>query len=201
MRNSTQVNNPKNPMSVAEAIYNRHAVRDYLPQKVDQNTIRTLLDAAVHAPTALHEEPWSFVVIQDKSILNRLSESAKILVRRDVANSDSWQAKHQLDFVNQANFNVFYNADTLIIICSKFQGTFVAADCWLAAENLMQSACANGLGSCVIGFAVSALNIPEWKAELGIPKEMTAIAPIIVGYAKGETPPVSRRQPEIISWK
>jgi nitroreductase len=74
------------------------------------------------------------------------------------------------------------------------------ADCWLAAENLLLAAYAQGLGTCVIGFAVSALNTPEWKAELKIPSEMTAIAPMIVGVPAGVTPPVPRKPPEIISW-
>lgn len=53
-----------NSINVVDAIYNRRAVRDYLPQKVDKETINSLLDAAVHAPTALHEEPWMFFIMQ-----------------------------------------------------------------------------------------------------------------------------------------
>ena len=53
----------------------------------------------------------------------------------------------------------------------------------------------------MIGFAVGALNTPTWKMELGIPPEMTAIAPIILGVPAGETPAVPRKQPEIVSWK
>ena len=192
---------PEVSMSAMDAIYHRRAVRDYTPQTIDQAVIRTLLDAAVQAPTAMHEEPWSFAVIQDKNLLNRLSDSAKERVRSEAQGSDSHHAKHSLELVNEPDFHVFYNAGTLIVIYSKFQGPFVAADCWLAAENLMLAACAKGLGTCVIGFAVSALNTPEWKAELKIPAEMTAIAPIIVGVPAGETPPVPRKQPEIVIWK
>jgi nitroreductase len=192
---------PEVPMSAMDAIYHRRAVRDYTPQTIDQAVIGTLLDAAVQAPTAMHEEPWSFAVIQDKNLLNRLSDSAKERVRNEAQGSDSHHAKRSLELVNKPDFHVFYNAGTLIVICNKFQGPFGKADCWLAAENLMLAACAKGLGTCVIGFAVSALNTPEWKAELKIPAEMTAIAPIIVGVPAGETPPVPRKQPEIVIWK
>jgi nitroreductase len=189
------------PMGAMDAIHHRRSVRDYAPRTVAQTVIRTLLDAAVHAPTAMHEEPWSFAVIQDKNLLNRLSDSAKERVRSEAQGSDSHHAKHSLELVNKPDFHVFYNAGTLIVIYAKFQGAFVVADCWLAAENLMLAAYAKGLGTCVIGFAVSALNSPEWKAELKIPAEMTAIAPIIVGVPAGETPPVPRKQPEIVAWK
>lgn len=188
-------------MSVMDAIHQRRSVRNYTPRTIEQTVIRTLLDAAVLAPTAMHEEPWSFSVIQDKKLLDRLSESAKKLVRNEAQGSDSHQAKHTLHVVDKPDFHVFYNAGTLIVIYSKIQGPFVVADCWLAAENLLLAACSQGLGTCIIGFAVSALNTPEWKAELKIPAEMTAIAPIIVGVPAGETPPVPRKPPEIIIWK
>ncbi|MGD0412462.1 MAG: nitroreductase family protein [Verrucomicrobiota bacterium] len=192
---------PEVSVSAINAIYLRRSVRDYAPRAIGQAVIQSLLDAAVHAPTAMHEEPWSFAVIQDGNLLNRLSDSAKESVRREAQGSDSQHAKHSLELVNKPDFHVFYNAGTLIVIYGKFQGPFVAADCWLAAENLMLAACAKGLGTCVIGFAVPALNTPEWKAALSIPAEMTAIAPIIVGVPAGETPSVPRKPPEIIAWK
>jgi nitroreductase len=106
--------------------------------------------------------------------------------------------QHRLD---DPNFHIFYDAGTLVVIWGKPMGPFVTADCWLAAENLMLAACAKGLGTCVIGFAVGALNLPEWKARLGVPANWSAIAPIIVGVPAGPTPPVPRKEPEIASWR
>jgi nitroreductase len=201
MTNPRNAAMPQVSISALDAIYHRRSVRDYTPQTIDQAVIRALLDAAVHAPTAMHQEPWSFAVIQDKNLLNRLSDTTKELLRREAQGSDSHHAQHTLELVNKPEFHVFYNAGTLIVIYGKFQGPFVAADCWLAAENLLLAACAKGLGACVIGLAVSALNTQDWKAELKIPAEMTAIAPIIVGAHDGETPPVSRKQPDVVAWK
>lgn len=188
-------------IDLMDAINHRHAVRDYLGKKVESSVINKLLDAAIHAPTALHEEARAFVVIQDKTILDRLSESAKALSRIEAQQSISQQRNHILDVVNQKEFNVFYNANTLIVIYSTFQGPFVTADCWLAAENLMLSALAYNLATCVIGFTVSALNLPEWKAELAIPEGMTAVAPIIIGWPAGTTLPSLHNPPNILTWK
>jgi len=198
---SPKIAKPGGPMSLTDAIYHRRAVRDYTPRRVDESTIRALLDAAVHAPTAMREEPCAFAVIQDRSLLDRLSETAKEEMRRAVEGFEPGQREHALGRLHQPGFHVFYNAGTLIVIYSKFQGPFVVADCWLAAENLMLAACAQGLGTCVIGFAMAALNTPQWKTELKIPAEWTAIAPIIVGVPAGETPPVPRHAPEIVAWK
>ena len=192
---------PERQMSIMEAIYGRRSVRSYTPKRLDQATIRTLLDAAVWAPTAVHEEPWAFVIVQDMAVLKNLSDRAKKIFAAEAPRTHPDQASRLLDVLAQPDFNIFYNAGTLIIICARPKGPFVVADCWLAAENLMLAACAMGLGSCVIGFAVPALNTPEIKAELGIPADCTAIAPIIVGVSSGETPRTTRKEADILAWK
>lgn len=187
--------------SAMDAIYSRRAIRDYTTAPVEPETVRALIDAAIQAPTAMHVEPWSFVVIQNKSTLDRLSETAKELVIAKYKGLDSLQARHMVEIVETPNFNTFYNAHTLIAICSKASEAMNLADCWLAAENLMLAATAKGLGTCVIGFAIEALNTPEWKAELEIPHGTTVVAPILVGVSKGKAPLSARKPPEILSWK
>ena len=193
---------PSKPtMSAMDAIHQRRSVRNYTQQAIDKATVNALLNAAVLAPTAMHQEPWSFVVIQDRGVLDRLSDKCEEQVREEAKRGDFPSSKHRLHLAGVPEFHVFHKAGTLIIICGKHTGPFVAADCWLAAENLMLAACANGLGTCVIGFAVEALNTAEWKAELKIPNEMTVIAPIIIGVPASEPPATSRKPPEILLWK
>jgi nitroreductase len=188
-------------MSLIDAIYKRSSVRSYSPERLDETTIRTLLAAAVRAPTAVHLEPWMFAILQDTNALKRLSDRAKPLFLEEVRRAHLDRGGHALDIFASPDFNMFYNASTLIVICGKPMGPFVVADCWLAAENLILAACSMGLGTCVIGAAVPALNTPDIKAELGIPDEVTATAPIIVGVPSGETPPTARKEPEVLFWK
>jgi len=187
--------------NVFEAILARRSVRAYAPDGLDRNTIQTLLEAAVRAPTAMHEEPWAFVVVQDHALLQRLSDQAKPIFVEEVRHRNSHGARHSFDHFTQPDFNIFHGADTLIIICARPTSPFVVADCWMAAENLILAANALGLGSCVIGSAVAALNIHKVKAELGIPDEYNVIAPIVVGVPSGETRAISRKVPQILFWK
>lgn len=180
--------------NIFETILARRSVRSYTPQQVDKGTLRTLLEAAVRAPTAMHKEPWAFAVIQNKQILQTLSDRAKPLFIEEIKRSGA-----SLDLTNRAEDVIFYNAGTLIIICGKTNERFSEADCWLAAENLMLAACAMGLGTCVVGSALLAINIPEVKTSLGIPAEYAAIAPIIIGYPSGETAPSTRKPPLILN--
>lgn len=187
--------------NVFEAILARRSVRAYAPDGLDRNTVQTLLEAAVRAPTAMHEEPWAFVVVQDHALLLRLSDLAKPIFVEEVRHRNSQGTSHSFDHFTRPDFNIFHGADTLIVICAKPSSPFVTADCWLAAENLMLAATAIGLGSCVIGSAVAALNIHKVKTELGIPDEYNVIAPIVVGIPSGETRATSRKDPKVLLWK
>ena len=64
----------------------------------------------------------------------------------------------------------------------------------------MLAACAKDLGTCCIGLAVSVLNAPDVKRELGIPEGSDAVAPIIVGFPHGKIEPVDRRPPQVLRW-
>ncbi len=185
---------PELEMSVFEAILSRRSVRHYTSQQADQHTVRILLEAAVRAPTSMHQESCVFIVIQDQPLLQRLSKLAKAFFM-----AEATIAAHPMDRCDERDANIFYNASTLIVIGSFATGQFVAADCWLAAENLMLTACAMGLGSCIIGNALPIFNVPEIKAEFGIPAEYCAIAPIIIGYPSAATLPVSRKDPVALS--
>jgi nitroreductase len=184
-------------MTLRNAIYGRRSVRAYAPERIEQSTLHALLGAAVRAPTAMHGEPWQFVIVQDANVLRRLSDRAKVLFS---AETKHLHRDSSLDVFSQPDFNVFYDAGTLLVICAKSAGQFEIADCWLAAENLMLAAHAMGLGTCVIGSAASALNLPDVKHELGIPADTTAVAPIIIGKPRGETPPSARREPNVLAW-
>ena len=192
---------PNSAMTVRDAIYARRSVRQYTGERLPVATVRELIAAAVRAPTAIHEEPWQFLVVQDEAALRRLSDRAKSLLAADVRRLHLDRGARGLDVFAQPDVNVFYDAGTLIVVCGRPVGPFVVADCWLAAENLMLAAHALGLGSCVIGSAVAALNAPDVKQDLGIPAGSTAFAPVIVGTPKGEWPATARKPPEIIGWR
>lgn len=179
-----------------EAIYGRRAVRSYAPKDLDRPTIEALLDAAVQAPSAVNAQPWGFVVVQGTERLARYSARAKTLM---AAKAAAEPKMHRMaDLLADPSYDIFYDARTLIVICSA--GPWADADCWLAAENLMLAAYAMGLGTCCIGFALPLLAEADVKRELGIPDDWKACAPIIVGVPSEAPPPVPRNPPRILSW-
>jgi nitroreductase len=196
------------PLTALDVIFSRRSVRAYTGERLDYDTVRALLDAAVQAPTAMHAEPWAFVVVQDAAALKRYSDAAKGLWSTELDQHRDLHAVGEAAVRSQFSqrladpvFDLFYDAGTLIVICTKATGPFATADCWLAAATLMLAASAMGLGSCCIGSAIGALNSSNVKHELNIPDDVVAVAPVIVGVAAEPADPVARKSPEILCWK
>ena len=182
-------------MDINEAISGRRSTRDYTGQPVDEETVRRLIDAAVHAPSASNGQPWTFTVVRDQGLLDRISDAAKSHVLATLP--DGPQSDHYRTMLSDASFQIFYHASALILISGIAQRPWVAEDCALAAENLMLAAYSEGLGTCWIGFAQGFLNTSEGKKALGLPATAVPVAPIIVGHPKAEIAPVPRKEPEI----
>jgi len=65
------------PTSVIDAIYNRHAVKNYQPDFVislaDENK---LFDLARNSPTSFNLQNWRFVVVKDKALRQEIGKAA-----------------------------------------------------------------------------------------------------------------------------
>jgi nitroreductase len=64
-------------MELDVALRGRRAVREYTPEGVDDAAIERLIDAAVQAPSAVNEQPWTFTVVRDPQVLDRIASEAK----------------------------------------------------------------------------------------------------------------------------
>lgn len=184
-------------MDLIEAIYHRRAVQDYTDAKVATETINTLLDVAVQAPSALNQQPWAFAIYSGKSQLKDYSDRAKIHFL--TTHLPPFGMHKRGNTLTDPNFNIFYNAGTLVVICAK-PGYNAAEDCNLAAQTFMLAAHGMSLGTCPIGIARPWLQLPEIKAELQIPPDYTPIFPMTLGYPAGVLDATSRNAPEIVNW-
>lgn len=182
-------------MDLKQAIYTRRSVREFSPEPLDQDVLRDLIDAAVQAPSAVNQQPWSFCVVRDKALLAHISREAKAHMLR--VSAAGLLSHHFQEILNDPSFDIFYHAPALVLISSVAQSPWAIENCSLAAENLMLAACAGGLGTCWIGFAQAWLGTSEGKAALELPSSYVPVAPIIVGHPKSLPPAVPRREPEI----
>ena len=182
-------------MDLNEALSGRRTVREYTKEAVDEPTIRRLMDAAVHAPSAVNQQPWTFTVVRDQRVLDQISRDAKshmLATMSAISHADHFRSR-----LIDPDFHIFYHAPVLILISAVAEGPWIVEDCALAAENLMLAAYAAGLGTGWIGFAQSFLNTSDWKNLLGLPAAWVPVAPIIIGHPKVAPPAVPRKEPEV----
>jgi len=182
-------------MNLDQTIAGRRSVREYTQQPVDERTIERLILAAVLAPNAVNLQPWTFTVVRDQKVLDQISREAKLYLRATLP--EGARTEHFRAMIDDPEFHIFYHAPVLILISGEADGPWIVEDCSLAAENLMLSAHAAGLGTCWIGFAQAYLNTPAGKKLLGLPEAWVPAAPIILGHPKSTPPPVPRKAPEI----
>jgi hypothetical protein len=64
-------------VKVVEAINNRRAVRSFTAASVDPAVLRSLVDAAVLAPSAINLQPWRFAVARRRETLHKIAAEAK----------------------------------------------------------------------------------------------------------------------------
>jgi nitroreductase len=185
---------PVAPMDIFTALYGRRSIRDFEAREPSRELIVELLTDAVQAPNSINRQAWSFVVVTGRDQLADISRRAKAHALAALAGDLPPGLRPLLE--NEA-FDIFYNAPALVLICATQPDPMVAQDCCLAAQTLMLSAFARGLGTCWIGFAEGWLRSPEGKARLGLPTEHAVVAPIILGHPRTVPAPTGRQAPQI----
>ena len=182
-------------MDLKQAIYGRRATRAYTPEPVDQAELEALIDAAIQAPSAINLQPWAFCIVRNAALLTRISHEAKALMLK--SSPPATPSPHFADMVANPDFQIFYHAPALVLICAVGQDAWSPTDCTLAAQNLMLAAHGRGLGSCWIGFAQAWLETAEGRAALDLPATWQPVAPIIVGHPGAATPAPPRNKPQL----
>jgi nitroreductase len=125
-------------MDLNDAIIGRRAVREFTPETIDGRTILRLVEAAVQAPSAVNQQPWTFTVVRDQRLLDQVSRGAKSHMLATMPASP--HSDHFQSLLGDPLFHIFYHAPALILISALAQGPWIVEDCALAAENLMLAA-------------------------------------------------------------
>lgn len=184
---------------VIEAIKERRSIRQFEEDIVSANDIEFLIDCAIHAPSGINAQPWSFLVINNKNILHDLSERSKktLIPLIESMEEKPDKAIDFLDFLKSRDTSIFYDAPVLIIVLADKNVMTADYDCAMAAQNMMLAAHSRGLGSCWIGGVQPALMNEEYLKKLGAPDGYKVVAPIIFGYPSGEAKIPERLEADI----
>ena len=165
--------------SFFETVHHRSSVRAFLPTAVTPEQWDTLLKAAMAAPSAVNMQPWEFVAINERSILDALADV--------------------LPYAKMAK-----EAPAGLVVCAvparafEKRLSYAIIDASLAAENFLLAVDALGLGA----VWTALYDIPEREAAarniLGIPESVVPLAFIPFGVPTGAPQPKDKYHHEYI---
>ncbi|MCD8303786.1 MAG: nitroreductase family protein [Prevotellaceae bacterium] len=162
---------------VLTAIATRTSVRAYTPEEVGRDTVETLLRAAMAAPTAGNLQPWRFVVITDRAILDSVPR------RIDTA-------------------RMLASAPLAIVVCGDLGSTFEGEgqDYWVqdasaATENLLLAAHALGLGAVWCGVHPIEERVTFMRELLRLPPNLVPLNIIAIGHPDEQPEPKDKWKP------
>lgn len=170
-----------NGQSAIENIMTRTSIRQYKNQPVEDEKIDIMLKAAMAAPTAVNLQPWHFIVITDKAVIDQLAGPRPT------------------------------NAPLMIAVCGDTDKTTMPGrdeklpDFWIqdvsaATENLLLAAHALGLGAVWTGAYPALDRAQEIAKVLNCPANIVPLAVVRIGYPDESPTPKDKFKQENISY-
>ena len=184
-------------LEYSDLLIKRRSVRNYEDRTVPLDIIKEMIHEATFAPSASNTQGWKFLIINDRSVMKRISDECKGNLLTRMQNNPDDYAKRYEKIMQNEEYNVFYNAPSVVYILGEKNYKNLMVDSALAAAYFMMAATSRGLGTCWINFAV-VIQSKEMLGELGIPEDYQIVAPIILGYPKNIPAMPKRKEPEIL---
>lgn len=181
-------------MEVKDAIYGRRSVRKFLSKPVPREKLESVLKAGAYAPSAMNDQQRQFIAVTDRGALERLNEVV------ESSADDATRARIKGRSEN-GEFNFFYRAPALIIVCDSESAFRPAEDCACALENMFLAALDEGLGSCWINQLTDISVRPQVRdvlCKLGMKRNYKVYGCCALGYAADDTVLTKPKTNEII---
>lgn len=169
-----------------EVIMTRTSVREYTDQVVEKEKVENILRAAMSAPTAYNRQPWFFMVVDEREVLDELAGVINPVLGRTglgiVVCGDMSKLPEEGDFARE----------------------YWIQDCSAAAENALLAAHAQDLGAVWVTIYPQAPRIASTREILSLPEHIVPLNIISVGYPAAPAEPKDKWNPENIrynSWE
>jgi nitroreductase len=165
-----------------DAIFGRRSVRAYLKKEISAETITTLLQAAMAAPSACAKDPWRFIVVREPKTLAALASGLP-------------------------NGTMLADAPLGIVICGDQsaahdgQTSYMLQDCSAAIQNILLAAHALGLGACWLGVHPREDRMRHIKNIVGLPEPVVPVSCIALGYPAEKKGPRTRYDETYVHWE
>ena len=168
-------------MEVMEAVFTRRSIRKYKDKPVEKEKTERLLRAAMQAPSAANQQPWEFIVLQEKASLEKLSRMSPY---------SGLTANAPLALVLLANEEKM-----------KFPENW-QQDMAAAAENILLEAVDLGLGAVWLGAAPLEDRMNYVRKMCGLKESIKPFCVIALGYPEEqENKLIDRYNPSVVYYE
>jgi nitroreductase len=195
------------PSRLVLLLASRRSCRNYREEPVDRKLLLDLVKAGTLAPSGTNSQKWTFTLLETRPQVQKLGnriagffERINRLAANPVARLFSrlfsrdelgkYYREHYRsveeglkEWREQGRDLLFHGAPALIVVGSAPGASCPAEDALLATQNILLAAHALGLGSCLVGYAVTPLQRePTLRESLGIPRGEQVYAVIALGW-------------------
>lgn len=167
-------------MDFHELLLQRHSIRRYTGQPLNPEQVKTILEAALLAPSSKSARSWQFVVVEDHDMMQKLM-NCKPAYAASLKNAPL----------------------AVVVTASPEQSEAYIEDASVAAAFMQLQAAALGIGSCWVQ-VLGRYNAEGEESQqvvrelLGIPSDMMVVCIVTFGYSAETRKPVD---PSKLLWE
>jgi len=162
-------------MEVFEAIHTRRSIRQFQDQPVPEALVQKILAAAMAAPSACNAQPWQFIVITDRAILDQVPA---IAVHAAMA--------------ARAPLGILVCGDTSVEISPGYW----VVDCAAAVQNMLLASHALVLGAVWTGVYPQQETVKDFARLAGTPFHVIPHSFVVLGFLAEQPSPQDRFRPD-----
>ena len=148
-----------------EIINKRRSVRKYLNKKIENENIELILRAAMQAPSARNQQPWRFLVCENKENLLKLS-----------------QATPNMKFLDDAPLAIIFLTDLTNLKTPQMYPQDLSA----SIQTAMLEAASLNIGSCWCGTYPNSERMQKVSEIFNLNDELEPFAVVAFGYPENE---------------
>ena len=154
-------------MEKLDFILDRRSIRRFTDRKIETDVLKAILTAAMYAPSAVNRQPWHFLVIDDRRLMEEIMEIHPYA-------------------------RMLQTASHAVVVCGDEQlqhgeGYWVV-DCGAATENLLLAAQCLGIGTCWVGLHPREERKISFSRLLHLPSHIQPFAMVAMGYPDEHKP-------------
>ncbi|MEJ5302830.1 MAG: nitroreductase family protein [Bacteroidales bacterium] len=163
-----------------DIIRERRSIRKFKTTDISQEDVHSILDAAMHAPSAGNQRPWHFIVFRNEETKKMLAQTGP-------------------------NARFAAECPVVILVCGdtsrETHKGYWPVDCAAAVQNMLLEATARGLGSLWLGVYPRQERIDYLSQNLQLPKHIVPFALVCFGYAADHPSKRGFYDPALVSFE